>query len=140
MTQDQVYSPTTASKPQLSWFPVPSKLLDKRRFGIKLCEVVSSRRRRSLCCWSEQEGPCKEEAANRKEPQRSRLPSELLLPSEPWASQGLWNGNWSESSGVQVASCGPSQQPVLAAGSHREEVKLLHLHGGHMSLRADVFG
>lgn len=46
MTTTQVYSSTTASKPKLSWFLVPSEHLNKTRFGIKLCEVVSSK----TCC------------------------------------------------------------------------------------------
>lgn len=43
MTTSGVYSPTTASNPKLLWFLVPSELLDQTRFGIKLCEVVSSK-------------------------------------------------------------------------------------------------
>ncbi|CAF94495.1 unnamed protein product [Tetraodon nigroviridis] len=42
MTTTEVYSPTTASNPKLSWFLVPSEHLDQTRFGIKLCEVVLS--------------------------------------------------------------------------------------------------
>lgn len=57
MTTTPVYSPTTASKPQLSCFRVPSEHLDKRRFGIKLCEVVSLEPRRSFCCCYKRGGP-----------------------------------------------------------------------------------
>lgn len=57
MTSTPVYSPTTASKPQLSCFRVPSEHLDKRRFGIKLCEVVSLEPRRSFCCCYKRGGP-----------------------------------------------------------------------------------
>lgn len=42
MPTNEVYSPTTASNPKLSWFLIPSEHLDQTRFRIKLCEVVSS--------------------------------------------------------------------------------------------------
>lgn len=38
----EVYSPTTVPNPKSSWFIVPSQHLDKTRFGVKVCEVVSS--------------------------------------------------------------------------------------------------
>ncbi|TNN02053.1 hypothetical protein fugu_009540 [Takifugu bimaculatus] len=42
MPTNEVYSPTTASNPKLSWFLIPSEHLDQTRFGIKLCEVLLS--------------------------------------------------------------------------------------------------
>lgn len=53
MTTTEVYSPTTASNPKLSWFRVPSEHLDKTRFGIKLCEVVSSNTCHSVWCFQD---------------------------------------------------------------------------------------
>uniref|UniRef100_A0A1A7XQ90 CKLF-like MARVEL transmembrane domain containing 6 n=1 Tax=Iconisemion striatum TaxID=60296 RepID=A0A1A7XQ90_9TELE len=39
---NDVYSPTTAPNPESSCFKVPSKLLDKPRFILKVCEVLLS--------------------------------------------------------------------------------------------------
>lgn len=84
MTTTEVYSPTTASKPKLSWFLVPSAHLDETRFWIKLCEVVSLK----TPWWSKQNAPV-------------------------WASFTSSEWERSEASGVHLASCGASQSPVL---------------------------
>lgn len=70
MTTSPVYSSTTASNPKASWFLVPSEQLDKTRFGIKLCEVVSSETRGSVWCCQKYEWTSTHVATNSTEPER----------------------------------------------------------------------